>query len=335
MDQIGDDTTGGKDTKAAQSIADLDVNIKKVVFGQDHAVDTVVEKVYVAKAGLKSHTKPTGSFLFSGPTGVGKTELAIQLANILGLTILRYNMSDYMEKHTVAKLIGAPPGYVGFDDASAGGGLLINDIQQHPYCLLLLDEVEKAHPDVMNVLLALMDTGKLDGSSGKTADFRNGILVMTSNLGAREGEGNVIGFGSQEKQGEDDKATKEFFSPEFRNRLDAIVKFKKLSTLNIKRIVNKFTKEMNELIKERGHKIKLTEAANDEIVRLGYDDKMGARPIERTMNDKIKVPVSKMILFENLSGGSTIEVDVVEGEFVFNATAKALALTHESTADSK
>jgi ATP-dependent Clp protease ATP-binding subunit ClpA len=244
-------------------------------------------------------------------------------------------MSDYMEKHAVAKLIGAPPGYVGFDDGATGGGLLINDIQQHPYCLLLLDEVEKAHPDVMNVLLALMDDGKLDGSNGKTADFRNGILVMTSNLGSAAGDENAIGFGSQEKTGEDDKATKESFSPEFRNRLDAIVKFDKLSTLNIKRIVNKFNSELNELIKERGHKIKLTEAANDEIVRLGYDEKMGARPIERTINDKIKVPVSKMILFEDLPAGATIEVDVVEGEFVFNAETKVKALTHESTADSK
>lgn len=333
LDQIGSVSGDEDNTEAAKSIANLDVNIKKVVFGQDDAVDTVVEKVYIAKAGLKSHTKPTGSFLFSGPTGVGKTELAKQLAEILGLKLIRYNMADFMEKHTVSKLIGAPPGYVGFDDAGVGGGMLINDIQQNPYCLLLLDEIEKAHPDVVNVLLALMDDGKLQGSNGKSADFRNGILVMTSNLGAREGDTNAIGFGSQEKTGEDDKATKDFFSPEFRNRLDAIVKFKTLTTLNIKRIVNKFTKELNELIKERGHKIKLTEAANNEIVELGYDAKMGARPIERTINDKIKVPVSKMILFDDLPAESTIEVDVVEGEFVFNATTKVKALTHESTAD--
>ena len=332
LDQIGSVTSG--DTTSAKSIMDLDVNIKKVVFGQDTAIDTVVEKVYVAKAGLKSHTKPTGSFLFSGPTGVGKTELAKQLAEILGLKLLRYDMSEYMEKHTVAKLIGAPPGYVGFDDSNSGGGLLINDIQQNPYCLLLLDEIEKAHPDVVNVLLQLMDSGKLQGSNGKNADFRNGILVMTTNLGAKEGDSNRIGFAKQEKTGEDDKATKEFFSPEFRNRLDAICKFEKLDTLNIKRIVNKFIKELNELINERGHKVVLSESAVNEVVNLGYDSKMGARPIERTINDKIKVPISKMILFDNLPAGATINVDLVEGEFQFNAgTSSVKALTYEPEAN--
>lgn len=326
MDQIAG-------TETAASCKDLDVNIKKLVFGQDSAVDTVVEKVYVAKAGLKSHTKPMGSFLFTGPTGVGKTELAKQMAAELGLTLLRYDMSEYMEKHTVSKLIGAPPGYVGFDDSNAGSGLLIRDIQQNPNCILLLDEIEKAHPDVVNVLLALMDTGSLTGSTGKKADFRNGILVMTSNLGARAGEGNAIGFGKQEKKGEDDKATKAFFSPEFRNRLDAIVKFDKLSVLNVKRIVNKFNNELNELLKERGHKIKLSESAVDEIVKLGYDEKMGARPIERTINDLIKVPVSKMILFENLDSGATINVDLVEGEFQFNAATTVKALTHDTESD--
>ena len=247
------------------------------------------------------------------------------MAEELGLTLLRYDMSEYMEKHTVSKLIGAPPGYVGFDDSNAGSGLLIQDINQNPNCLLLLDEIEKAHPDVVNILLALMDSGQVTGSTGKKADFRNGILVMTANLGAKAGEENAIGFGSQEKTGEDDKATKAFFAPEFRNRLDAIVKFHKLSTLNVKRIVNKFTKEMNELLKERGHKIKLSETAID---------KMGARPIERTINDMIKVPVSKMILFEDLESGSTINVDIVEGEFVFNAATTVKALTHEPEAGS-
>lgn len=331
LDQIGSVSNGGE----TNSIAGMDVEIKKVVFGQDAAIDTVVEKVYVAKAGLKSHTKPTGSFLFSGPTGVGKTELAKQLAEKLGLKLIRYNMADFMEKHTVAKLIGAPPGYVGFDDAGVGGGMLINDIQQHPYCLLLLDEIEKAHPEVVNVLLALMDDGKLHGSNGKSADFRNGILVMTSNLGSAAGEGNRIGFGSQEKSGEDDKATKEFFTPEFRNRLDAICKFDKLDTLHIKRIVNKFVKEMNELIKERGHKIRLSEAVIDEVVRVGYDPKMGARPIERTINDLIKVPVSKMMLFDDLPVGATIQVDFVEGEFQFDAGITVKALTHEPIVDSQ
>ena len=331
LDQIGDSGTEGQ-TNA--SCIDLEDNIKKFVFGQDDAIRTVVEKVFVAKAGLKSHTKPMGSFLFTGPTGVGKTELAKQLADKLGLTLLRYDMSEYMEKHTVSKLIGAPPGYVGFDDTSAGGGLLINDIQQHPYCLLLLDEIEKAHPDVLNVLLALMDNGQLTGSNGKKADFRNGILVMSANLGSTAGDSNAIGFRSQEKTGEEEKATKEFFSPEFRNRLDAICKFKKLDKLHIKRIVTKFINEMNELLKERGYKIHLSESVIDEIIKQGYDSKMGARPIERKINDLIKVPVSKMILFDNIKAGSTINVNLVDGEFEFNAETKVKALTYELSADS-
>jgi len=277
MDQIG--------VSNNKSCIDLDANIKKLVFGQDDAVDTLVEKVYVAKAGLKAHDKPMGAFLFTGPTGVGKTELAKQLSEELGLQLLRYDMSEYQEKHTVAKLIGAPPGYVGFEDNNTGGGALINEIQKHPNCVLLMDEIEKAHPDVVNVLLQLMDDGRITGSNNKTADFRNGILIMTSNLGAAEGEGNKIGFGNQEKTGEDDKAMKDFFKPEFRNRLDAICKFDKLSTLNVKRIVNKFIAELNVLIKERGHKIILSETAIDEIVSLGYDPKMGARPINRKINE--------------------------------------------------
>ena len=328
VDQIGG-ATG--DNKANKSCKDLDANMKKFVFGQDAAIDTVVKKIYVAKAGLKSHTKPMGSFLFTGPTGVGKTEVAKQLADKLGLTLLRYDMSEYMEKHTVAKLIGAPPGYVGFDD-NGGGGQLINDIQQHPYCLLLLDEIEKAHPDVVNVLLALMDNGQLKGSNGKTGDFRNGILVMTSNLGAKAGDANAIGFGKQEKEGEDDKATKDFFSPEFRNRLDAICKFDKLDGLHIKRIVNKFVKEMNELIIERGHTITLTESAIDKVVELGYDSKMGARPLERTINDYIKVPVAEMILFDDLAPNATIEVDVIDDTFEFNVGSTVKALTHDQSA---
>jgi ATP-dependent Clp protease ATP-binding subunit ClpA len=323
MDQIGTSNNN-------KTCVDLDANIKKVVFGQDGAIERLVEKVYVAKAGLKSHEKPMGSFLFTGPTGVGKTELAKRLAESLGLKLLRYDMSEYMEKHTVAKLIGAPPGYVGFDDSNTGGGQLINDIQHSPNCIVLLDEIEKAHPDVLNILLQLMDAGRLTGSNGKTADFRNGILIMTSNLGAKEGDANRIGFGAQQKSGEDDKATKNFFSPEFRNRLDAICKFNALDTLHVKRIVNKFVGEMNDLIRERGHAIRLTELATDEIVRLGYDPKMGARPIERMINDHIKVPVSKMMLFDELPTKSVITVDFLDGDFLFSHSTAQPAIANNS-----
>ena len=333
MDQIGISNN--------KSCIDLDKNIKKLVFGQDSAVDTLVEKVYVAKAGLKAHDKPMGAFLFTGPSGVGKTELAKQLAEELGLKLLRYDMSEFQEKHTVAKLIGAPPGYVGHDDSNTGGGALINDIQQHPNCVLLMDEIEKAHPDVVNVLLQLMDDGHITGSNSKKADFRNGILIMTSNLGASAADGNQIGFGSQEKIGEDDKAIKEFFKPEFRNRLDAICKFDKLSLLHVKRIVNKFINELNDLVKERGYKVMLSESAIDEIVSLGYDPKMGARPMQRKINDLIKVPMSKMILFGDLSLKSTIQVDFIDDDFIFSEkeTQKLLpgvpkALTYGSESDS-
>jgi ATP-dependent Clp protease ATP-binding subunit ClpA len=326
MDQIGVSNT--------KSNLDLNKEIKKVVFGQSPAIDTLTQAVNVAKAGLKPIDKPMGSYLFLGPTGVGKTELAKQIAEKLGLTLLRYDMSEYQEKHTVAKLIGAPPGYVGFDDSNQAGGKLVSEIQQHPNCLLLLDEIEKAHPDVLNVLLQLMDDGVITGSGGKKADFRNGILIMTSNLGAAASEQNAIGFGKQEKTGEDDKAAKKFFTPEFRNRLDAVCKFDKLSTVNVKRIVNKFVVELNELLKEQGHKVRLSESATEEIIKLGYDPLMGARPLQRTIHDHIKVPLSEMILFdEDLPAKATITVDLVEGEFVLNAGTTVKALTYEPDAE--
>ena len=328
VDQIGDKSNEQKAVK-------IDSAIKKVVFGQDEAIDTAVSAVYVAKAGLKDPEKPMGSFLFSGPTGVGKTELAIQLSEILGLTLLRYDMSEYQERHTVAKLIGAPPGYVGFGDAGSGGGLLIQDIQKHPNSLLLLDEIEKAHPDVVDVLLQLMDAGRLTNSDGKTADFRNGLLVMTTNLGSAKNEEKSIGYGSQDKSTEDEKAIKKFFKPEFRNRLDAICKFHKLEEVNIKRIVNKFVNELTELMNERGHKIHLSESAIDEIIKQGYDPLMGARPLQRTIHNVIKIPVSEMLLFGDIPANSTINVDLVEGEFQINAETVTKALTHEPAAEDK
>jgi ATP-dependent Clp protease ATP-binding subunit ClpA len=317
------------------AIKDLGGTIKKVVFGQEPAIDAVVQKVRVAKAGLKNPNKPMGSFLFGGPTGVGKTELAKQIADILGLKLIRYDMSEFMEKHTVAKLIGAPPGYVGFDDAAQAGGQLVNDIQRNPNSLVLLDEIEKAHPDVYNVLLQLMDEGRLTGSTGKTADFRNGILVMTTNLGSSKNEESRIGYGEQQKIAEDDKAIKKFFTPEFRNRLDAICKFKKLEDVNIKRIVNKFIVELNELLAEQKLALVLNESATKQIIKEGYDPLMGARPLQRTIEDHIKVPLSDLILDGDVPAKSTITVDFVDNEFQFAVSTEVKKLTHEPTVEDK
>jgi ATP-dependent Clp protease ATP-binding subunit ClpA len=317
------------------AIKDLGGTIKKVVFGQEPAIDAVVQKVRVAKAGLKNPNKPMGSFLFGGPTGVGKTELAKQIADILGLKLIRYDMSEFMEKHTVAKLIGAPPGYVGFDDAAQAGGQLVNDIQRNPNSLVLLDEIEKAHPDVYNVLLQLMDEGRLTGSTGKTADFRNGILVMTTNLGSSKNEESRIGYGEQQKIAEDDKAIKKFFTPEFRNRLDAICKFKKLEDVNIKRIVNKFIVELNELLAEQKLNLVLNESATKQIIKEGYDPLMGARPLQRTIEDHIKVPLSDLILDGDVPAKSTITVDFVDNEFQFAVSTEVKKLTHEPTVEDK
>jgi len=237
----------------------------------------------------------------------------------MGMKLLRYDMSEFQEKHAAAKLIGAPPGYVGYDDSNLGGGLLISDIEKNPNCVILFDEVEKAHPDVMNILLQLMDEGIITSSNGKKADARNAIIILTSNLGAADNERNTIGFGSSlEKSGEDDKAVKEFFKPEFRNRLDGICKFNKLDTVSIKKIVAKFINEMNDLLSEKSLKIRLTESATDHLAKVGYDSKMGARPLSRKINDLIKVPLSKKILFETIPANTVIEVDWQEDRFEFN-----------------
>ena len=311
IDQIGE--------SASKSVTKLDTEIKKIVFGQDKPIDTVVKKIYIAKAGLKEHDKPMGAFLFTGPTGVGKTEVAIQLAKHLDLHLIKHDMSEYQERHSIAKLIGSPPGYVGFEDGGSGnGGMLVNEIQKHPNCLLLLDEVEKAHPDVFNLLLQMMDSGSLTGSNGKKADFRNGVLIMTSNLGARENDQNAIGFGRDfEKTGEDDKAIKNFFAPEFRNRMDAVCKFGKLSKDNTRKIVTKFIDELNELIQEKKLKVNLTEQAVDYLCKIGYDPKMGARPLKREISDHIKTPLSEMILFGNIQPRSIIMVGAENDEFSF------------------
>lgn len=312
VDQIGTEAK-------PNSLFDMEAVIRTNLHGQDSAVNTVLEKIYVAKAGLKSINKPMGSFLFLGPTGTGKTELAKLLAQGLNMRLLRYDMSEYQEKHTVAKLIGAPPGYVGYDDGNIGGGLLISAIEKNPNSIVLFDEIEKAHPDVSNVLLQFMDEGFITSSNGKRADARNCILIMTSNLGAQDNERNTIGFSTDlARTGEDDRAVKEFFRPEFRNRLDAICKFKHLDSQSMTKIVDKFITELNVLLSERHIKIRLTDAAVQHVLKLGFDRKMGARPLARTINDLIKVPVSKKILFDGVLDRSIITVDLVDNQLTFD-----------------
>ena len=276
-----------------------------------------LEKIYVSRAGLKALNKPVGSFLFLGPTGTGKTELAKLLAENLGMKLLRYDMSEYQEKHSVAKLIGAPPGYVGYDDGNLGGGLLISEVEKNPNSIILFDEIEKAHPDVSNLLLSLMDEGVITSSNGKKADCRNSIVILTSNLGAQDSERNSIGFTSLDREGEDDRAVKDFFKPEFRNRLDGVVKFNKLSKQHIERIVDKFIKDINDLLSDKHISVRVRDDAVDEIIDKGYDSKMGARPLARKINELIKVPLSKKILFENLQN-CTVYVDFINGEFDFD-----------------
>jgi ATP-dependent Clp protease ATP-binding subunit ClpA len=306
------------DEDTVSNLSNLETNIKQKLFGQDEAVNEVLDKIYVSRAGLKALNKPVGSFLFLGPTGTGKTELSKLLAENLGMKLLRYDMSEYQEKHSVAKLIGAPPGYVGYDDGNLGGGLLISEVEKNPNCVILFDEIEKAHPDVSNLLLSLMDEGMITSSNGKKADCRNAVVILTSNLGAAANETNTIGFGRDlQRTGEDDRAVKDFFKPEFRNRLDGIVKFKKLTQEHIRLIVSKFVQDMNDLLSDKNIKVELTVNAIDHIIDKGYDSKMGARPLGRKINDLVKVPLSKRILFENLNN-CTVTVDFDNNELTFD-----------------
>jgi len=312
VDQLGTD-------QGSVGISKLEDHIKSKLFGQDQVVDTLLETIYVSKAGLKAINKPIGSFLFIGPTGTGKTELAKLISEHMNMKLLRYDMSEYQEKHSAAKLIGAPPGYVGYDDANLGGGLLVSDIEKNPNCIILFDEIEKAHRDVSNVLLGLLDEGSVTSSNGKKADARNAIIILTSNLGATAGDQNAIGLGRDfEKVGEDDKAVKQFFKPEFRNRLDGVCKFNKLETMAIKKIICKFITELNELLVEKDLKIRLTEEAIKHIADVGYDPKMGARPLQRTINNLIKIPLSKKLIFESVEPNHIIIVDYVNDEIIFN-----------------
>lgn len=302
----------------SKNLTGLEASLKKAVFGQDQAVDALLDKIFISQSGMKAPNKPIGSFLLLGPTGTGKTETAKQLADKMGMKLVRFDMSEFQEKHSVAKFIGAPPGYVGFED---NAGQLITKLQENPNCVLLLDEIEKAHPDVSNILLQFMDNGFVTGSNGKQADGRNCILLMTSNLGARDNEQNRIGFGDMKRTGEDDKALKQYFSPEFRNRLDAIVKFSALSQDVVHMIVGKFVDELNTQLKEKEVTIKLTDAATKWLAEKGFDPLMGARPLSRVIDTEIKSPLSRRVLFGDLTNGGTVTVDIEDDKPTFKVAA--------------
>lgn len=306
-------------------IHNLESNIKDKLYGQDETVQQVLERVYVNFAGIGNDTKPTGSFLFLGPTGTGKTELAKLLSKNLDMPLLKYDMSEYSEKHSVSSLIGPPPGYVGFGDSQVSGGRLINDLSKNPHSIMLFDEVEKAHPDIFNIFLQMLDEGHITGSNGKQVNCKNSIIIMTSNLGSSDSERNNIGFGTQEKTGEDDKALKEFFKPEFRNRVDLICKFNKLDTLAIKKIVIKFTDDLKKsLVDKHDIVLNLSEPVVEYLAEQGYDKKMGARPLARKIDELIRVPLSKKVLFERIKS-ATINAVMNDGAIDFAVTHKLTA----------
>jgi len=301
--------------KETSNLSKLETNMKSTVHGQETAIENLLDKVFIAQAGLKSVNKPIGSFLFVGPTGVGKTETAKQLASNLGVKLVRFDMSEYQEQHSVAKFIGSPPGYVGFDD---NAGQLITQLQENPNCVLLLDEVEKAHPSVLTVMLQLMDNGFITGSNGKKADGRNAIIIMTSNLGAADNDKNGVGFGSLERDGDPKDAVNRFFAPEFRNRLDGIIKFGKLSTETMALIVKKFISELNALVKDKNIAVKPNSDAIAYLIKEGFDSKMGARPLQRTIDEHVKKPLSKEILFGRLVNGGVVEIGVADNKLILN-----------------
>lgn len=308
-------------------IVDLEANIKQKLYGQDSAVDAVLDRVYISFAGISHETRPMASFLFTGPTGTGKTELARLLSTNLDMPLLKYDMSEFQERHSVSSLIGAPPGYVGFEDGNIGGGKLISDVSKNPFAIILFDEIEKAHPDVSNILLQMLDEGVLTGANGKKVNVKNCIIIMTSNLGAAASEANNIGFGSQEKTGEDDKALREFFKPEMRNRIDKVCKFVKLDTLAIKKIVVKFVDQLKASLANKNIRLHLSEAVIDQLAEKGYDNKMGARPLSRKIDELIRVPLSKKILFEQLTN-CDIQVDLINDQVVFDIQAHAAPITN-------
>ncbi|MFX0542491.1 ATP-dependent Clp protease ATP-binding subunit ClpA [Roseovarius sp. S4756] len=294
----------------AAVLRDLETSLKRVVFGQDAAIDALSSAIKLARAGLREPEKPIGNYLFAGPTGVGKTEVANQLADVLGVELIRFDMSEYMEKHAVSRLIGAPPGYVGFDQ----GGLLTDGVDQHPHCVLLLDEIEKAHPDVFNILLQVMDHGTLTDHNGRSVDFRNVVLIMTSNAGASELAKSAIGFGRDRREGEDTAAIERTFTPEFRNRLDAVISFGALPKEVILQVVEKFVLQLEAQLMDRNVTIELSTPAAEWLADKGYDDKMGARPLARVIQEHIKKPLAEELLFGKLAKGGVVKVGVKDGQ---------------------
>ncbi len=311
----------------AETLRDLERSLKRVVFGQNVAIEALSSAIKLARAGLREPEKPIGNYLFSGPTGVGKTEVAKQLADTLGVELLRFDMSEYMEKHAVSRLIGAPPGYVGFDQ----GGMLTDKVDQTPHCVLLLDEIEKAHPDVYNILLQVMDHGKLTDHNGRTTDFRNVILIMTSNAGAAEQAKEAIGFGRDRREGEDTAAIERIFTPEFRNRLDAVIPFAPLSKEVIVQVVEKFVLQLEAQLMDRNVQIDLTPAAAEWLAEKGYDDKMGARPLARVIQESIKKPLAEELLFGKLMKGGVVKVKVKDDKIDLEVLAPEQAkITHSA-----
>jgi ATP-dependent Clp protease ATP-binding subunit ClpA len=312
----------------AEALRNIEADLKRVVYGQDAAIHALASAIKLARAGLRQPDKPIGCYLFSGPTGVGKTEVARQLASIMGVELLRFDMSEYMERHTVSRLIGAPPGYVGFDQ----GGLLTDGIDQHPHSVLLLDEIEKAHPDLFNILLQVMDHGKLTDHNGKKIDFRNVVLVMTTNAGAAEGAREAIGFGRSRREGDDEEAIKRLFTPEFRNRLDATIAFAPLGRDTIDRVVEKFVLELEAQLSDRDVTFDLTPEATRWLGQKGYDHQFGARPLTRVIQEHIKKPLADEILFGRLKSGGTVRVlldrekDELTFEFIANDEGGTRAL---------
>ena len=304
----------------SSTMSALQDNVQADVFGQDQAVIEIVDKIIVAQAGLKNDNKPIGSFVFMGPTGTGKTETAKSLSKHLGVKLLRFDMSEYQEKHSISKLIGSPPGYVGFEE---NAGLLITQIQENPNAVLLFDEVEKSHPDVSTILLQMMDNGFITGSNGKQADCRNLILILTTNAGAADADKNAIGFGAQQKD-YSDKDLKKFFTPEFRNRLDAVITFNKLHRDTVVKVVEKFLEELRSQVKDKGIKVKVDRDAINWLVDNGYDSKMGARPLQRVIDKEIKKDLAKMMLFGELRGGGWLTVSVVDNKITLAAKGKGL-----------
>jgi ATP-dependent Clp protease ATP-binding subunit ClpA len=296
-----------------EALKNLDADLKRVVFGQDEAIQQLSAAMKLARAGLRDPQKPIGCYLFSGPTGVGKTEVARQLASTLGIELLRFDMSEYMERHTVSRLIGAPPGYVGHDQ----GGLLTDAVDQHPHAVVLLDEIEKAHQDVYNILLQVMDHGALTDAVGKKVDFRNVVLIMTTNAGASDNSRNSIGFGRGRVEGEDERAIQRLFTPEFRNRLDAVVNFKALTPEIIREVVQKFVLQLEAQLADRNVTIELSEEAADWLAKNGFDELYGARPLARVIQEHIKKGLADEILFGRLVRGGHVKVELKDGKIAF------------------